>query len=593
MSDQRTDFTASSDVPARGLRVRAIRQVRSVLSCRPSSWKRSYWATFLGIMVVGVAYRAFWTFILRAPFINPDTSSYLAPFIQHPWAPFSEIRTAGAPFVFMIGASSVFHPVGILLIHHALWLSSSAALAISIKRHLGLRLLSLLVLAYLTFNAKALSFEYYAISEHTSRVLYVFYAVAAVATWSHPRSLRLATVTAALIAFNILVKPSAIVLLPATIILYAFHSWRLGAGQRRSALAAGIFSIALSLGCLAGYATFFKERYGVFALSNFEGFNLFSHVGHLVNLEGGAYSELKRELAPIMVIYQERYVATGTHAPNWLVYGSANDQLKADFGNISPASIIRDYAVRATGRGDIVSMNKIYLDLAIEGIIAHPRAYLNHAWISFNSLLRGYSFIYYQILPSPATIEAHRDSMHQLRVDLFRLAGTQVPDGCVRAREIAQSSTWPLRTLMSDASIGCVSPIYDIPHVRGMIVKVHALYSMIAGNIHSLLTTLPFWAMVLAPLLLWPRWHGVRARKIAFFALFFAICALGYCTLLALFNVAEVSRFMVNIQDYLVLAMSFVLAGVAVSVRRALLRLTYLPAFRNIQRSEVHNLRGI
>ena len=54
----------------------------------------------------------------------------------------------------------------------------------------------------------------------------------------------------------------------------------------------------------------------------------------------------------------------------------------------------------------------------------------------------------------------------------------------------------------------------------------------------------------------------------------------GYGTLLALLNIAEVSRFMVNIQDFVVLSMGLVFAGIAATVRRALLHLTYLGSGR-------------
>lgn len=552
-----------------------------MLSLHPFSWGWAYWICFAAILAAGVAYRAFWTVILVVPYVNPDTGSYLGAIIPHPLTPFSAIRTAGAPLLFMIGASSVYHPGGILLAHHALWLTSSAALAVSMRKYLGLSVLSLLMLVYLSFNAKAISFEYYAVSEHLSRVLYVFYAAAAFATWRYPRSWWLAFVLAGLVFFNILSKPSAVVLLPATIILYAFHAWRLRRDRPVPVMLVGVVSVALMAGGLLGYAAAYKARYGTFNLTSFEGYNLFSHVGHLVDLDGPAYPDLKRELAPVMKLYREKYVAKGLMEPNWLVFGSFNDALRADFGDKSPAGIISAYAQRTTGRGDLFAVNKIYYDLSVEGIRAHPREYLAHAWKSFKFLFgAGYGFIYYQFLPSPTTVDAHRASTESFHRTLFGLGGATSTPSCEQSRAIARTTTWPLRPFLAEATFGCGGAAYDRPEIRERIARVHAWFADIALPMHYLLVALPAWAAGLAIVLLVIPLHGRRVHKITWFAAFLGICVLGYGTLLALLNIAEVSRFMVNIQDYIVLSMGLVFAGVAATLRRALLRLTYLGSGR-------------
>jgi hypothetical protein len=557
--------------------------IRKLLSRRPWSWDLLYWLLFAAILSVGMAYRAFWTYLLAVPFVAPDSAGYLQAAILYPWAPFTEVRTAGAPLLFLIGASSVFDPVGILLAHHALWLTSSAALANAIRKHLGLLSLSLLILVYLTFNAKAISFEYYVLSEHLSRVMYAFYAAAAIATWRRPASKYLAGLIAVLVFINILAKPSAIILLPATIILYAAHTWRLRRVEPRRILSTGFLSIALALTLILSYSTWFKVRYGSFALSHFEGYNLFSHVGHLIDLDGPAYPELKRDLAPIMTVYRDKYVARGTLEPNWLVYGSVNQELKNDFGDVSPASLIVAYVRRTKGHIDLAAVNKIFLDLAIEGIRAHPLDYLKYVWASFYRLFHdGYGFIYYQYLPSPATLDIHRASTKELHSMLFAIVGVTPAPACEASRQIAQRATWPLRPFLGKATLDCEPLPYDASGISDVTTQVHGWFVDVAKPIQALLRALPIWAASLAIFLIWPHWLTARARKIAFYALFFGICTVAYGALLALLNISEVARFTVNIQDCLVLAMGLVIAGVLVSCRQALLRLTYMRALPRV-----------
>lgn len=549
--------------------------IRKLLSQRPWSWDWAYWTLFVSILFLGIAYRALWTKTLLVPFINPDTVSFLAPIMSHPWLPFSPMRTAGAPFIFLIGATAVYNPIGILLAHHALWLASSAILAVSVRKFFGLKILSLLLLAYLTFNSKALSFEYYAMSEHLSRVMYVFYAAAAVATWRHPRSWRLALLIAVTVLLNVLAKPSALILVPATVILYGFHAWRLRGDVPRGVATAGFVSVVMISCGLASYATAFNIRYGNFGLSSFEGYNLFSHVGHLTDGEGPAYRDLKRELVPLLTKYRAKYVAQGIHEPNWLVYGSVNADLIADFGDVSPASLVRAYALRTTGRGDLAAMNRIFTDLAIEGIMANPREYLELVWSSFNRLIRGYSFVYNQILPSTATLDAHRASTATLHGVLFGFAGAASRPDCDQSRAMARAAAWPLRAFLGEATFGCSPALYDMPGARERIATITDLYAGIALPMHHVLVALPFWTGFVAALLIRPGWNSMRVRMLTGYAAFFAVGVVGYTMFLAFFNVAEPTRFMANIQDFIVLAMALVVGAVGVKFRRALLRLTY------------------
>ncbi len=74
-------------------------------------------------------------------------------------------------------------------------------------------------------------------------------------------------------------------LIPATVILYGLHGWTSrDAALRRTALAGCLAVGAIIIG-LGAMMTGFKARYGEYQISRFDGYNMFSHVGHLTDLD--------------------------------------------------------------------------------------------------------------------------------------------------------------------------------------------------------------------------------------------------------------------------------------------------------------------
>ena len=82
------------------------RNLARLLLCRGQMSDRVYWGAFGVLFTAGLALRAFWTVTLGAPYITPDSFSYVDPAVVSPAFPISEIRTAGMPYLVSLGVTS-------------------------------------------------------------------------------------------------------------------------------------------------------------------------------------------------------------------------------------------------------------------------------------------------------------------------------------------------------------------------------------------------------------------------------------------------------------------------------------------------------
>lgn len=534
-----------------GLRNAAARLLRPI----PRMPAPLYWLCFAGILVAATAFRLFWTHVLHVPYVSPDTLSYVTPVIANGWLPFSEIRTGGTSTLILLGLSLFRGPVGILLMHNATVIASTVFLCIAIRHVLRFDVLSLLLLALLLFNKGSIFYEYSLMSEIDSTVFYCLYAGLAVLSFRHKASLRLAAAIGIVAFFNIYVKPSALVLIPATAILYALHSWTLRSGALGRTALAGCLAVGAIIIGLGAMMTGFKARYGEYQISRFDGYNMFSHVGHLTDLDGTAYPELKQALRPLLERYRERYVAFGQHEPNWLVFGSLNEQLTRDFDSSSPAKVMIEYLKSRNIVITIAALNAIYKDLAVEGIKAHPAEYLRLVGKSFVHLLRhGYGYNVHRYTPAPEALEEHRRSLAQFRTIVLNEAGKpEAAASCRKGRDATASARWPLRLFVDAIVLGCEAPAYESPSTLRMAERVHDAYRRVVEPLGLLFQELPKLAALGLLACCIPGGGSPRQRDTALMAAFFGLCCLGYCVLLAFLNIADPPRFMININVLLAL----------------------------------------
>ena len=337
------------------------------------------------IFLLALALRLGWTSSLEVPYMTPDSASYMAAADNLLAIPLTEIRTAGLPLLIRLSFALTGGAEGILPLHNAAWALSTLTIVLVLYRLAQWRVAAIALLLYLGFVPKNLAFEYQLMSEHLSRCLYVAFLVAMLYLVRHPANLWVA-VSAALVAFaNFLVKPSAIVLLPAGLLCYAvagLYGQKLA--RRATAIAAGCFAVVLLAG-LSGYGQVFKSAYGKFGFTHSSGYNFFGHMGHLIDLDGPLHRPLKERLRPLITRYRSQYVAHGQFEQNWMIYGSTTERLRADFGTESPSRAVVEYADDAMASGRLVAKsandayNQVFLDLALEGIRHDPFEYLKFA----------------------------------------------------------------------------------------------------------------------------------------------------------------------------------------------------------------------
>jgi hypothetical protein len=542
----------------------------ALLSPRPMP-EKVYWVLFALILGCGIAFRGFWTFVLEVPFAYPDTGSYYAPLVTHPYFPFSEARTGGVS-MFIATALALFRaPIGLLLLANLLALACTVVLALAIKSVLHQKVLSLTALLLFLFIPKDVTFEYSLLSEHYSRCLYL--AAAGCMLWivQEPQRYWLSALLGLLATLNILVKPSALVLTVAVVLALGALAW-LAAGARRTALArtTAVF-LAVNLTLVLAYMAAFQQRFGTFNLTHFDGFNLYSHVGHLTVLDGGVHPELKSRLKPVLATYIEKYASKGRYEPNWLVYGATSPEIQNDLGKETPASIITEYVRQRYRSGEIRWINQVYKDLALEAMAAHPLGYLRYARDQALHLWStGYSLTYYGGWPN---LSEHRSGIAMQREWLYQFYGRTVLD-CGSTEIVPADANVLTRNLFRGAFAACVGPRYDEPDNKRLVFIVAETFNGTLQSLSPAFEALPMVGLVgLAFGLIVLPWSRTGDIRNPFgFGLFLLLVLFGYSDFHGLVNVSEPVRMTTNVQDLAVLMFMVFIACALLQVRELTLR---------------------
>ncbi len=363
---------------------------------RPQVISAVFWLVFFLVLGTGLFLRIYLSALYGMPYWFPDSPTYVTAALEHPLAPFSEIRTAGLPLLISGALWLAGHPIGIMLAHNLLWLVSTLLLTLAVWRRLGCRTPAMVLLFYLCFVQKNLVFEICLMSEHLSRTMYCLFL--AVVFFGLGRPTRRHMVFLALLTlYNVAAKPTAIILVPVTAV-FLLISWYLahqdqnqrghGLDRWRVARLFGLYLVITGL-LLAGYAGVYRQRYGYFSISAFGGFNFYAHVGHLTNLESDLHPEIMAELREFMPIYLEKYAGQDYYMGDWLIFGSVKRECEQqDFGTRNPREVIHRHANRLPGPETIMRKEeRIYSDLAFDAIKTHPLSYLAHVMKSIQRLL--------------------------------------------------------------------------------------------------------------------------------------------------------------------------------------------------------------
>jgi hypothetical protein len=534
--------------------------------------ERVYWVIFALLLLSATTLRVFWVYVLEIPFVEPDSYSYIQPIVTHWLLPFSQFRTSGTS-MFVVAALAIFrNPSGILILNGVLAVASAALLAIAIKTVLREKALSLLTLFVVAFTAKNITFEYYLLSEHYARVLYIVYAALMLWFLQNPQRLWIAALIGFSVTLNILVKPSAAVLIVATLIAFVTVAWASPNRRRQIAAAAAIF-LATTTVPVAGYMLAFQARYGTFGMTQYDGINQFSHIGHLTVLDGGKHPDLKQRLKPLLAPYAANYAAKGNYRPNWLIYGTTDEDLRRDFGNANPIRTISDYVFERYGSRDYRWINEVCGEIAFEAMLAHPVAYLRYAAERATTLWNhGYGFAFHVIKPSVDFLQTHRDNRATQRKWYYGLYGEEVP-ACSAVPAVPAQASGPLTGLFHGTIATCAALPYEEPSVESAAGRVDRIYRKVTNPVRNNFAELAYAgaaAAVIAGVILLAL-RGRHARNVYAFGLLLALVLLGYTMLHGLVNDADPQRMTTNVQDYVVLAsLSFIFSAV-LSIRRVLL----------------------
>lgn len=525
---------------------------KAVAWCRNDP--RAFWAACGIVAAVSFGIRLFWTFTLQSPFITPDTASYVWAAMEHPFLPFGEQRTPGFPFAISISAALFQHPAGLLLMANLTALASALALAYALAQWIGLRALAFVMFFYLCFSPKNMAFEYYLMSEHYSRASFVLYAAAILMVLKSPYSWRTAAFISAVTVWALLVKPTAIVCIVVTSMVYGFFYLRHAAERPRLRMVATAVTAA-SVGTLVLYMAAFDIRFGRFALTNFTGTNQFSHSGHLIDLESKANADLKARLRPIIERYQREFVAKHEYEPNWLIYGSTTEALRQSFGSTSPRSILEGYLRDRGVTPDSASMNRLYGELALEGIRAHPMAYAAFAFDRGRYFVTtGYSFLYGQHRPSAKDFADHRRETAELRAILYAKWNV-APPPCSANPPPPPPGFFVARALLHGPLAPCGTYSGVDPGTVERASFVDTVFQRVAARMAPVFAMLPFFAWAFPPALLFPGARSPQAMRAFGVALVSAAVTFGYVALHGLINTAEPPRLFAPIQDIAVLAL--------------------------------------
>jgi|GEM_PF-6092201 len=343
----------------------------------------AYWVWFWAILGFGLVLRVFWMLVFGIPLIAPDSWSYLSPALLASTMPISEIRTTTVPWIIALAIATIGHPMSIVLAHVLMWAISSVAIVLTLKKAFNIKVLGLVVLCFFAFTEKNLVFEFHLLSEHAARCFYLLFmaiVIIGISNLNFAVSLGMALVTLA----NIFVKPSA---MPMTILaLIFFVSLHLFQSVSVKRFAAHMLCYCGVVGIgLFSYMSAFEDRFGNFSLSNFDGYNLYAQVAHLTKLDGGIYPEIKSDMKTYLPTYVEKYANKGEYALNWVIYGSASDEMLAQIGPRSPIVSVNEYL---GANSNMQRANKIFRELSIEGITENPLSYVKLTIKTFLNLIR-------------------------------------------------------------------------------------------------------------------------------------------------------------------------------------------------------------
>lgn len=499
--------------------------------------ERAYWRAFALLLTAGFLYRVWLSDLLGIPSGSWDSGSYLVPALEHPWLPFSEARTLGAPLLVSLGLAWDGLR-GVLLVHNLLWLVSSGLLCASLARRFRLRGLSLVLLLYLCGSFRNLHFEYALLSEHAARCSYALFAGAAILAWGRPRWPT--TLSAALAAFAaVLVKPTALVLVPGAALFLALPCLRDPARSKRQALLHALALAGLVGALFVGYAFLFQQRYGKLATNSFTGTALFAYTGHLTDLEASEHPELRADLRELLPRYRRDYVARGDERPNWLAFGAAEEDLRADFGERSPSRSVDEAVARrpAPGLTEQQQRDQLFLSLALSGIKARPGAYLQ--------------------LASAHLIRLYRTGPGAFYGDVFASPGAAAYGG-PRGREFfigtheRMTAPYLAAHQAPPARLGPALEPGPPPQPWTGLVFVGTWAAFVVSALAQALFSYGWLLLFLLTPLLWRA--RPREREHLLLAAALLLTVLGYGVLLALICLSETPRFITNVQDLLLLA---------------------------------------
>ncbi len=363
---------------------------------------------FGAILFLAIGSRIVWTRSVYVPANTPDSCTYLLPALQNPSFPLDEARPIAFPYLISFSLAVFQHPIGILIVHNLLAIAAAAVLALAIRRCLHSDAVSLFLLAYMLFCAKNVAFEYLLLTEHLYRCA-VALTVGMLLWLRKPVSAALTTLFAVLTLLAVFTKPTAVVLVGAVLAGFAVHRWLSPPWTWREVLKrCALYTAVVVVGVL-GYMAVFFQRFGSFQIASMTGFALYWNVNPLTDLGGPAHPEVKRELMKFFPLYLDRYASRGRNLGDWVVWGSLTPEIERDFGRQSPEKVVRAY-VQTHGSGSVLHrMDRVFMDLAMEGIRAHPIRYLAMSVSSTLGLLEdGLTFSYLIMPPEQAADVAAR-----------------------------------------------------------------------------------------------------------------------------------------------------------------------------------------
>jgi hypothetical protein len=350
-------------------------------------WNAGYPVLFVLIFAAGLAYRIYWTLFLEFPGWLPDSSIYLEAALDNHLLPLSLEQMAGTPMIVSLGLNLLGHPVWFLALQNLLWASSTLLLTLALGSKLRLRPLALIMLFYLCFLEKNFLFETALLSEHPARCLNLIFISLLLLRWGDS-SLKNALLMGLAAAAAILAKPSGAALAVAYGVSLLAPLWFGKREEFKKRTASVLLFTSIVAAFLGGYGLLFKDRFGIFGLTSAAGYKLMYHTGHLIDLESEKHGEIKTALKEFMPLYLDKYAAKNHHFGNWLNRGSFNPQLREDFGDQSPFKVVQEYASRKYPPEKVrLEINRIYKELALEGIKNNPWGYLKHVRYSIKLAL--------------------------------------------------------------------------------------------------------------------------------------------------------------------------------------------------------------